>query len=73
MDPSGLDDLPRAYRLGLSLRALGANDQLIADCLGIEVDSVAALLDIGARKLEHVQEAVNHHPNTKRKNDDSQR
>jgi hypothetical protein len=40
------------------LRVLGADDQLIADCLGIEVGSVAALLDIGARKLEHVQDAA---------------
>jgi hypothetical protein len=56
MDASGLEMLPRAYRLGLSLQALGADDQLIAECLGIEVDGVAALLDIGARKLEHVQD-----------------
>ena len=56
MDDFGLDELPRAYRLGLSLRALGAGDQLIAECLGIDVDSVGALLDIGARKLEHVQD-----------------
>jgi hypothetical protein len=58
MDASGLDDIPRAYRLGLRLRALGADDQLIAECLGIDVGSVAALVDIGARKLEHVQEAA---------------
>ena len=58
MDVFGLDELPRAYRLGLSLRALGADDQLIAECLGIESDSVAALLDIGARKLEHVRDAA---------------
>jgi hypothetical protein len=60
MDASGLDGLPRAYRLGLSLRALGADDHLIAECLGIEVDSVAALLDIGHRKLEHAQEVARH-------------
>jgi hypothetical protein len=58
MDASGLDRLPRAYRLGLSLRALGADDQLIAECLGIEVDSVAALVDIGARKLQHAQDVA---------------
>src|SRR5579875_701628 len=52
MDASGLDELPRSYRLGLSLRALGADDQLIAECLGIDVDSVGALLEIGARKLD---------------------
>lgn len=58
MDASSLDDLPRAYRLGLSLQALGADHELIAECLGVEVDSVAALLDIGARKLEHVQDVT---------------
>ena len=56
MDASGLDELPRSYRLGLSLRALGADDQLIAECLGIDVDSVGTLLAIGARKLAHAQE-----------------
>jgi hypothetical protein len=58
MDTSSFDDLPRAYRLGLSLRALGANDQLIAECVGVDVDSVGALLDIGARKLEHVRDVA---------------
>jgi hypothetical protein len=58
MDTSGFDDLPRAYRLGLSLQALGADDQLIAECVGVDVDSVGALLDIGARKLEHVRDVA---------------
>jgi hypothetical protein len=64
MDASGLEELPRAYRIGLSLRALGADDQLIAECLGIEVDSVAALLDIGTRKLEHVRDVTRLTPPT---------
>ena len=37
-----LASLPRAYRLALSLRSLGADDQLIADCLEIEVIAVKA-------------------------------
>lgn len=60
MDASALNELPRSYRLGLSLRALGADDLLIAECLGIDVDSVGALLDIGNRKLEHVQDVSRH-------------
>ncbi len=58
MDASGLDELPQAYRLGLSLRALGADDDLIAECLDIDVNSVALLLDIGAYKLEQVRPAA---------------
>lgn len=58
MDASGLDELPPAYRLGLSLRALGADDDLIAECLDIDVNSVAVLLDIGGHKLEQVRRAA---------------
>lgn len=46
---------PRAYRLGFHLRNLGADDRLITECLDIDPDSVATLLDIGARKLARVQ------------------
>ena len=52
MDDSRPDDLPRVYRLGLRLRALGADDELIADCLDLDRDSIAAFLEIGAQKLE---------------------
>lgn len=58
MEASGLDELPPAYRLGLSLRALGADDDLIAECLDIDVNSVAVLLDIGGHKLEQVRRAA---------------
>ena len=36
MESPDLDDLPRAYRIGLRLRELGADDDLIGDCLGID-------------------------------------
>jgi hypothetical protein len=55
MDESALEELPRSYRIGLRLRALGADDELIAECLGIDPDSIVTLLDIGARKLEHIE------------------
>jgi hypothetical protein len=45
------DDLPRAYRIGLRLRDLGADDDLIGDCLGIDPAGVSTLIEIGRRKL----------------------
>jgi hypothetical protein len=57
MDDSVLDGLPRAYRIGLRLGLLGADDDLIADCLEIDPRSVVTLLEIGARKLAHAQGA----------------
>jgi hypothetical protein len=54
MDESSIEDLPRAYRIGLRLRDLGADDLLIAECLEIDPASVGTLLAIGRRKLEHV-------------------
>lgn len=58
MDESPLDELPKAYRIGLRLRALGADDALIADCLDIDRDGVSTLLDIGAHKLERAQDTA---------------
>jgi hypothetical protein len=55
MDDPAFDALPRAYRLGLRLRALGADDELIAECLDIDPESIVTLLDIGTAKLEHIQ------------------
>ena len=43
--------MPRAYRIGLRLRALGADDELISDCLDIDPEGIETLLYIGARKL----------------------
>jgi hypothetical protein len=53
MEPLGLESLPRSYRLGLRLHALGADNALIAECLEIDPDGVVTLLDIGAEKLKH--------------------
>ena len=49
IDDPALDVLPCADRLGLLLQALGADDELIADCLDIDPAGVVTLLDIGAR------------------------
>jgi hypothetical protein len=57
-----LDDLPRAYRVGLRLRALGADDDLIGECLGIDPAGVPTLIEIGRRKLESEQRSM--HPQT---------
>ena len=51
MDPPELSDLPRAYRIGLRLRELGADDELIGDCLGMDPAGVSTLIEIGRRKL----------------------
>ena len=51
MESPDLDDLPRAYQIGLRLRALGADDDLIGDCLGIDPAGVSTLIEIGRRKL----------------------
>jgi len=52
MDEPFLDQLPRAYRVSLRLRDLGASYDLIADCLEIDPESIVTLLEIGTRKLE---------------------
>lgn len=51
MDPDTLAALPRAYRLALRLRALGADDGLIAECLGVVPEAVAPLLVLADAKL----------------------
>jgi hypothetical protein len=58
MEPSHLDDLPRAYRIGLRLRDLGADDDLIGDCLGMDPAGVSTLIEIGRRKLLSEQRCV---------------
>jgi hypothetical protein len=52
MERPGLDHLPRAYQIGLRLRELGADDDLIGDCLGIDPAAVPTLIEIGRLKLE---------------------
>jgi hypothetical protein len=49
------ENLPRAYRLGLRLQALGADTELIADCLEIEPESVRPLLTVALAKLRNAQ------------------
>ena len=42
--------LARAHRLALQLVALGASDELVAECLGIEPEAVAPLVKVAAAK-----------------------
>jgi hypothetical protein len=49
------ENLPRAYRVGLRLQALGADTELIADCLEIEPESVRPLLAVALAKLKNAQ------------------
>jgi hypothetical protein len=51
MEPLELDALPRAYRIGLRLHEMGADDNLIGDCLEIDPAGVATLIEIGRQKL----------------------
>ena len=51
MEPPDLDDLPRAYRIGLRLQELGADEDLIGECLGIDPAGVSTLIEIGRQKL----------------------
>ena len=55
MESPEFSALPRAYRIGLRLRELGADDDLIGDCLGIDPAGVPTLIEIGRRKLEPQQ------------------
>jgi hypothetical protein len=48
--------LPWAHARALRLDALGADAALIADCLGIEPESVQPLLEVAAAKLARAQE-----------------
>jgi hypothetical protein len=60
MEPFDRDDLPRAYRIGLRLRELGADDDLIGDCLGIDPAGVSTLIEIGRQKLATEQQFKQH-------------
>ena len=53
-----LAQLPRAHALALRLQELGAEPALIADCLGIEPEAVAPLLQVAAAKLTRVHRAA---------------
>jgi DNA-directed RNA polymerase specialized sigma24 family protein len=48
-----LRQLPAKYALALRLRQVGADEQLIADCLDVEPSAAAALLTIAQAKLDN--------------------
>ena len=52
-----LNALPRAYRIGLRLQELGADDDLIGECLGIDPAGVSTLIEIGRQKLAAEQQS----------------
>ena len=56
MESPDLDDLPRAYRIGLRLQELGADEDLIGECLGIDPAGVSTLIEIGRQKLQSGKE-----------------
>jgi hypothetical protein len=60
MATSDPDDLPRAYRIGLRLRELGADDDLIGECLGMDPAGVSTLIEIGRQKLVSEQHSTQH-------------
>ena len=49
--------LPRAYSLALRLRAIGADEQLIGECLEVEPSSVSVLLELAEAKLQAAERA----------------
>jgi hypothetical protein len=61
MSRSDLDDLPKAYRIGLRLRGLGAHDETTGDCLGIDPAGVSTRIESGRRML-----ASEHRPGSER-------
>jgi hypothetical protein len=54
--PDDLAQLPRAHALALQLHELGADDELIALCLEIDVEAIPPLLEIARAKLAHITE-----------------
>lgn len=50
-DDSLLPQLPLAYAVALRMHAAGASTADIATALGVEVGAVAALIEVGRRKL----------------------
>lgn len=51
-DVAGFDGLSRAHALALRLQMLGADHDLIAECLGVGPETVGPLLEIATAKLE---------------------
>jgi hypothetical protein len=52
---SALSRLPRTYALALRLTKAGADPQLIADCLDVELEAVGPLLAVADAKLSSLQ------------------
>jgi hypothetical protein len=52
------DQLDRVLGLALRLRALGADDELIADCVGVEPEGVPALVEIASRKAADIEQQM---------------
>ncbi|MCU1380656.1 MAG: hypothetical protein JWN29_3639 [Acidimicrobiales bacterium] len=50
-DEEALDALPRAYAVALRMDAGGEGTDAIAAALGLDLQSIPALLEIGRRKL----------------------
>jgi hypothetical protein len=50
-EPEALAALPRTYRLALSLRDLGADDDLVSECLEVDRAALPTLYAVAERKL----------------------
>ncbi|HEY3831156.1 MAG TPA: hypothetical protein VGO03_02575 [Acidimicrobiia bacterium] len=48
------DCLDRTHRLALELAQIGADEELIAECLGVEPEAVPALVEIANRKAADI-------------------
>jgi hypothetical protein len=59
---AALSRLPRTYALGLRLSQAGADAQLIADCLDIELEAVGPLLAVADAKLSSLQASEDMEP-----------
>jgi hypothetical protein len=54
-DESALARLPTVYAVALRLDAAGADAEVIASALGIDVAAVGAVLDVGRGKLDELR------------------
>jgi hypothetical protein len=54
-DEEPFESLPRAYSLALRLRALGADDALVAECLDVEPAALPTLMAVAEAKLARVR------------------
>jgi hypothetical protein len=51
------DRLERTYSLALRLDAIGADDALIAECVGVEPEAVRSMVEIASRKAADIARA----------------